>query len=78
MSSATGRRRARKRALPGYKACRNCKAIVPENEPVCPVCGGKDFSDEWYGLIIIIDPEKSCFAKKLGINRKGMFAIDVP
>jgi len=78
MSAEAPRRRARRRPLPGYKACRNCKAVIPESEPACPYCGGKDFTDEWYGLIIVIDPEKSCLAKRLGINRKGMFAIDVP
>ena len=42
------------------------------------MCGSRDFTDEWYGLIIVLDPEKSCIAKRLGITRKGMFAIDVP
>ncbi len=77
MATST-RRRGKKRALPGYKACRNCKAVIPENENKCPYCGSTDFSDEWYGLIIVIDPEKSALAKALGLSRKGIYAIDVP
>ena len=71
-------RRGRRRVLPGYKACRNCKAVVPENTTQCPYCGSTDFTDEWRGLIVIINPEKSNLAKKLGIKNKGMFAIEVP
>ncbi len=77
MATEVPRRRGRRRPLPGYKACRNCRAVIPENESTCPYCGSKDFTDEWYGLIIIINPEKSSLAKMLGINRRGMFAIDV-
>ncbi len=78
MCAETPRRRVRRKPLPGYKACRNCRAVVPESEQKCPYCGGTEFSEEWYGLIIIVNPEKSCLAKALGVNRKGMFAIDVP
>lgn len=71
------RRVTRKRALPGYKACRQCKAVIPDEEVKCPYCGSTDFTDEWRGLVIILNPEKSCIAKKLGINRQGMFALEV-
>ena len=72
------RRGGRRRTLPGYKACRNCKYVVPEDTTTCPLCGGTDFTVEWRGLIIVLDVEKSCLAKKLGITKPGMYAIDVP
>ncbi|MCG2863707.1 MAG: DNA-directed RNA polymerase, subunit E'' [Vulcanisaeta sp.] len=75
--SVRGRRPTRRSPLPGYKACRNCKAVVPDEAEKCPVCGGTDFTKDWMGLVIILKPEESCIAKKLGINRAGMYAIEV-
>ncbi len=42
-----------------------------------PVCGGNDFTKDWIGLIIILKPEESCIAKRLGITKAGMYAIEV-
>ncbi|PLC68989.1 DNA-binding protein [Vulcanisaeta sp. EB80] len=75
--STRGRRPVRRSPLPGYKACRNCKAVVPEETEKCPVCGSTDFSKDWMGLIIVLKPEESCIASKLGIKKEGMYAIDV-
>ncbi|RLE57743.1 MAG: DNA-binding protein [Thermoprotei archaeon] len=69
-----GRRRI---PLSGYKACRNCKFIVPSDVTKCPNCGSSDFSDDWSGLIIILDPQNSQIAQKLGITKEGMYAIRV-
>ena len=55
------------------KACRNCKLIV--DGTVCPNCKGNQFSENWKGKIIIIDPEKSEIAKRIGIKIKGEYAI---
>lgn len=77
MGERTGRRPSRRSPLPGYKACRSCKAVVPEDTEKCPVCGGTDFSKDWMGLIIIMKPEESCIAKRLGITKAGMYAIEV-
>lgn len=43
----------------------------------CPVCGSKDFSDEWEGLIIVVNPEKSAIAKIMGISKPGRYAAKV-
>lgn len=48
------------------KACRSCKAIVYGN--VCHVCGSKDLTNKFSGMILIIDKEKSIIAKKLNLN----------
>ena len=56
-------------------ACRKCKTLTTEK--ACPVDGSTELSNEWSGLIIIIDPEKSQVAKTLGISRKGRYALKV-
>ncbi len=57
------------------KACKKCKILVDGN--VCPICKGNQFSDNWKGRLIIINPEKSEIAKKVGINVKGEYAVKV-
>ncbi|MEM0380538.1 MAG: transcription elongation factor subunit Spt4 [Desulfurococcaceae archaeon] len=60
-----------------FKACRSCKALVDREVAECPICGSRDFSEEWEGIIIIIDPEKSRIAKILGIVKPGKYAVKV-
>ncbi len=56
-------------------ACKKCRRLTEAN--VCPVCGSTEFSNRWSGLAIIIDPEHSEVAKKLGITQKGEYALIV-
>jgi len=56
-------------------ACKKCKYIGSSG--VCKVCGSTDFSKTWYGYVIIIDPEKSEIAKKMGIKYAGRYALIV-
>ncbi len=60
-----------------FKACRKCKALVNKEANICPICGSSDFTDEWEGMVIIIDPENSEIAKMLGITKPGRYAIKV-
>ncbi len=60
-----------------FKACRKCKALVPRDVTQCPVCDSKDFTEEWEGMVVIIDVEKSEVAKILGITKPGKYAIKV-
>jgi len=57
-------------------ACKKCKFITTE-PTVCKVCGSKEFTKEWFGYLIVVDPEKSEIAKKLGIKYAGKYAIVV-
>ncbi len=57
-------------------ACRRCKFINTDTD-VCKNCGSTDLTKEWYGYIIIIDPDKSEIAKKLGIRAPGKYALRV-
>ncbi|MET1128682.1 MAG: transcription elongation factor subunit Spt4 [Thermoproteota archaeon] len=60
-----------------FKACRRCKSLVPKEATRCPVCGSTDLSNDWEGVIVVIDPEKSELAKKLGITQPGRYALRV-
>lgn len=57
-------------------ACRNCKYINVE-AVICRNCGSSDLTKEWFGYIIILDPEKSEIAKMLGIKNPGKYALRV-
>ena len=60
------------------KACRTCYTIVLSKDEPCPVCRkNDDFSPNWGGLIIVLDPENSKIAKKVNHGRTGMYAIRV-
>ncbi len=57
------------------KVCKKCRLFV--DGPECPICKGKQFSTNWQGRITIIDPENSAIAKKIGLTKKGEYAIKV-
>jgi len=56
------------------KACRNCRYIVEEGD-TCPNCNEKGFTTFWRGYVVLFKPEESDIAKKMGITRKGKFAL---
>jgi DNA-directed RNA polymerase subunit E" len=60
-----------------FKACIRCKALLPPDTQKCPICGSTEFTNEWSGMIIVIDPEKSDVAKLLGIKTPGRYALKV-
>ncbi|MCE4600645.1 MAG: DNA-directed RNA polymerase, subunit E'' [Desulfurococcales archaeon] len=62
---------------PKLKACKKCGALVTGETNVCPVCGSTEFTTNWEGMIVIINPETSELAKELDINSPGIFAIRV-
>jgi DNA-directed RNA polymerase subunit E" len=55
------------------KACMKCKLIVEGN--ICPVCQTSELTTNFKGYVIIIDPERSEIAKKLGATVPGKYAI---
>jgi DNA-directed RNA polymerase subunit E" len=56
-------------------ACRKCRTLTTEK--TCPNCGSTEFSNEWSGLIIIIDPARSQVARTLTIVKPGRYALKV-
>ncbi|MCD6434330.1 MAG: DNA-directed RNA polymerase, subunit E'' [Candidatus Diapherotrites archaeon] len=60
------------------KACRNCRTIIEEaNVKECPECGSKSLTTFWRGYVVIINPEKSEIAKKMGITKPGKYALQL-
>jgi len=57
------------------KACRRCHLITDKN--VCPQCKSTDLSDDFSGMVIILDPENSEIAKLMNISRKGRYAVRI-
>ena len=44
---------------------------------VCPQCKSTDLSDDFSGIVIILDPENSEIAKLMNISRKGRYAVRI-
>jgi len=57
------------------KICKTCKLFVKED--VCPVCKRNQFTTNFKGRIIIMNPEKSEIAKKIGAEIAGEYAIKI-
>ena len=56
------------------KACKNCKFVI-ESGDSCPICKGTDLTTNWKGFVIVLDPEKSEIAGKMGITIPGKYAL---
>jgi len=57
------------------RACRHCKNI--NDETVCPVCKNTEFSDDYSGLLVVVDPENSILAEKLDTKEQGNYALKI-
>lgn len=58
------------------KACRNCHALTTGS--ICPSCKSTNLSDDWTGIVVIMDPEGSYIAEKLGVKKtSGRYALKV-
>ncbi len=59
-----------------FKACKNCKALVNPDDSACPICGSTNFSDDWDGIIIVID-ENSEISNIAEVKKPWRYAIIV-
>jgi len=57
------------------RACRSCKNIGEES--VCPVCKNTEFSDDYSGLLVVLDGENSLLAEKLNTTEAGNYALKI-
>jgi DNA-directed RNA polymerase subunit E" len=57
------------------KACVNCHFLTKEN--VCPKCRSTTFSEDFGGIVVVIDPQNSAVAKAMKIKEKGRYALKV-
>lgn len=58
------------------KACKNCRRII-EKGKVCPNCKDSELTNNWKGYVVILDPEKSEIAERLGIDKPGKYALRI-
>ncbi|MBT8172343.1 DNA-directed RNA polymerase, subunit E'' [Candidatus Bathyarchaeota archaeon] len=57
------------------KACRICHFISTGS--ICPNCNETDLSDDFSGIVVIIDPEVSAIARAMKVKKKGHYALRV-
>ncbi len=57
------------------RACRQCNAITEGK--VCPNCRGSDLSEDYSGVLILLDPDRSKIAERRGLKRGGLYALKV-
>jgi DNA-directed RNA polymerase subunit E" len=57
------------------RACRNCKTI--SNVTPCPVCKSIEQSDDYSGLLVVLNPAKSMLAEKLEAKEVGNYALKI-
>lgn len=57
------------------KACKICHRLTEEKE--CPACKTKDLTENWQGVAIVFNPEKSEIAKELKFEAPGTYAVKV-
>jgi len=52
--------------------------MIKENPSIrCPICKSTDLSEDFSGHVIIVDPENSEIAEKLGVTLPGNYALRV-
>jgi len=57
------------------KACRVCHTVTEAN--ACPECKSTDLSDDFSGIVVIINPEHSSIAKVMDIKKSGRYAVRI-
>jgi len=57
------------------RACANCHYVTKDN--VCPKCRSTSLSEDFGGIVIVFDTEKSAVAKAMKIKDKGRYALKV-
>jgi DNA-directed RNA polymerase subunit E" len=57
------------------KACRDCGTLTTGT--MCPKCKTTNLSDDFSGLVIILNPKESEIAVTMKIKEKGRYALRV-
>ncbi|MDP6049101.1 MAG: transcription elongation factor subunit Spt4 [Candidatus Bathyarchaeota archaeon] len=57
------------------RACKVCK-IITEDTP-CPICKATDLSDDYSGLLVVLNSDGSQIAHKMGITEDGQYALKI-
>ncbi|MCX9012713.1 MAG: DNA-directed RNA polymerase, subunit E'' [Candidatus Methanoperedens sp.] len=59
--------------------CKECHRLIEDKvkELVCRNCNSTALTSDWSGYVVIIDPQKSLIAKRLGVKMPGKYALKV-
>jgi len=57
------------------RACPQCRTLSQGS--TCPNCSSTGLSDDYSGLVIVLDPEGSAIAQAMKIKKKGRYALRV-
>ena len=57
------------------KACRTCRAVMEGDVKECSFCKNNTFTTFWRGYVVVINPEQSEIAQKMGVKKDGKFAL---
>ena len=57
------------------KACRECHMLSYGS--VCESCKASSLSDDFSGLVVILNPEGSAIAQAMKVKEKGRYALRV-
>ena len=57
------------------RACKTCHLITQKD--FCPKCKTHTLSDDFSGIVIVLDPKKSQIAVRLNLDVPGKYALRV-
>jgi DNA-directed RNA polymerase subunit E" len=62
---------------PPFKACSDCGTLNPKDVQVCSNCGSPRLTDDWEGMIVILNPSNSRVGAHVGLSKPIRKAIRV-
>jgi len=62
---------------PPLKACVDCGTLNPRDAQLCSNCGSSRLTDDWEGLVIVLNPSTSRVGAHLGVTKPVRRAIRV-
>jgi len=62
---------------PPLKACVDCGTLNPRDAQLCSNCGSSRLTDDWEGLVIVLNPSTSRVGAHLGVTKPIRRAIRV-
>ncbi|MBS72407.1 MAG: DNA-directed RNA polymerase subunit E'' [Thermoplasmata archaeon] len=72
-----GLRAVNKLAKKDPLACGECHRILDDDQELCNAHPEAHCTSDWAGYVVILNPERSEIAEKLGITRAGNYALKV-
>jgi DNA-directed RNA polymerase subunit E" len=58
-------------------ACGECNLVLEDGIDQCPRCPTAPVSTDWLGLVVILEPDRSAVARRLGVVIPGNYALKV-